>query len=204
MSSHLRLALAILVAGTTAYGGGVAAASPRTPTKLVSPALAFRLTGQSDLSSFSNLKDFRYAVVFKLNRDPMTRESGDNDDDAADGAPAPIPGATTRGNYVLRGYDFRVGRLYGRKQTKRSNRNCFVGFVSNDVPEYLRDFRRVRLGRRVRFTSHPTRYRSDGSVGFDRLQTVYPKLRQTNVRLESKSALRLFRHIGCAPRRASR
>lgn len=198
---RLSLAVSVLVLWSL-FTTAVAEAASRTPTRLVSPALAFRLTGYENLSSFSNLQDFRYAVVFKLNRDPLTVERADDDKDAPEGTQAPIPGATTRGNYYLRGYDFRVGRFYGSKQTTKRNRNCFVGFVSNDVPEYLREFGRVRLGRRVRFTSHPTRYESDGSVGFDRLQTVRPKLRQADVRLNDRPTRRLLRRIGCAPKRS--
>lgn len=193
--------LIVLLALTAVAAGAINGTQPSAasaPTRLVHKPLAFRLTGYQDAPSTSSLVDYRYAVVFKLNRDPRTVQPANRDDqNAPEGTPVPTSGGTTRGHYYLRGYELQVSTLYAKKTARAGTRNCFVGYLDNGNASFLRRYARVPLGARTRVTLHPTKYNADGSVGYDKLFSTLATLRQADVGLGSKATKKILRGIGC-------
>ncbi|WP_445152730.1 hypothetical protein [Baekduia sp. Peel2402] len=100
-----------------------APASQKTPstTKLLRGPIAFRLTGWQHADPTTSLGDYRYAIAFKLNRDPQGR--------LPDTAEEQNRGVS-RGIFALDGWDTEVGHLYPPKHSPAGKANCFLGYVA--------------------------------------------------------------------------
>ena len=182
-------AAAVVVAALPSSTGPPAMAGAKA-TRLVDGPLAFRLTGFEDAPSNTSLGDYRYAIVFKLNRDPKARLP--NPEVPSD------PGRVTRGDYFLRGYDATVSHLHRPKDAPDGARQCFVGYIDNSNPDVLREkLDPIRLGGRVRVTLRPLTPQPDGTMGYADPIRRRARLQSADVALEDKPARRLLRSIGC-------
>jgi hypothetical protein len=163
------------------------AAGPST-TKLLHGPIAFRLTGWQHADPTTSLGDYRYAIVFKLNRDPQGRLP-DTDEEVGHGV--------TRGRFQLDGYEADVSHLHAPKTAPKGTVNCFVGYVDDENPTWLRKEGRKRLGRPVRVTLEPLTRRADGTNAYGPRMVRTPHLQQAAVALDSPDAKRRLAKIGC-------
>jgi hypothetical protein len=177
--------VAALLLGPAADG-----AAPAT-TRLVHGPLAFRLTDWREQPATGSYGDYRYAIVFKLNRNPQGRlpPHGTNGE-----------GGTSLGNYPLDGYDTLVSHLRPVSQAPAGKVNCFVGYVDDAAevdPAWLRKEDKVPLGARVRVALHPFTKTPDGKVAFGKLLVRHVPLQPADVRFRTADARRRLRAIGC-------
>jgi hypothetical protein len=174
--------VAALLLGPAADG-----AEPAT-TRLVHGPLAFRLTDWREQPSTTSYGDYRYAIVFKLNRNPQGRlpPHGNYGE-----------GGTSLGNYALDGYDTLVSHLRPVSQAPAGKVNCFVGYVDDVNPVWLRKEDKVPLRARVRVALHPFTKTPDGKVAFGKLLVRHVPLQPADVRFRTADAHRRLRAIGC-------
>jgi hypothetical protein len=173
-----------------ALGGVVGPATAAAPgtTELLRGPVAFRLTGYQHAPSTTSLGDYRYAIVFKLNRDPQGRLP-DTDEYQNRGV--------SRGTFALDGYDAEVAHLYPVKHAPAGKAHCFVGYVDDGNASWLRQEARRRLGSKVRVTLRPLNKLADGTHAFGTRLVRRPHLQQADVALKSRDARRLLAKIGC-------
>jgi len=167
------------VVGLVAAGAGARAAD--TPTRLVHGPAVFRidLTG---VDPDTPEAEYRYVVVWKLNRDPRIRIT---DDDLKRGIDS------ERGNYSINGFGLAVETSPRRF---RKTRTCFFSYV--DAP--WRRLDRVRAGRRVEVRLRPLTPDASDRPTLGRLYVRRSVLRRSDPKLRSADARRTLRRIGCA------
>lgn len=185
------IALGVLAASVVPAGS----AAGTRQTRLIHGPLVLRLTGQAEAEREDPTTDWsiiRYAVVFKLNRDPLGRYK-------------PVPDASavmTRGRFSVEGYglDETLDRFYDPEKPRRA-RYCFIGYVEDDSDDPESTFTevldRVPLGRRVKTRLQPLTPR-EGDQVLGRVYTIRATVRTADVRLASAAARRTLRRIGCA------
>lgn len=161
---------------------GTAANASTAPTRLVHGPVVFRID-RAGVDPDAPESEYRYVVVWKLNRDP--RMGRITDADLRRG----IDGE--RGNYSING--FGLANEIGAPERFRTTKTCFFSYV--DVP--WRRLDRVRVGRRVEVRLRPLTPDPSGKPTLGRLYVVRSTLRRSNPKLQTHAARAALRRIGC-------
>lgn len=158
-------------------------------TRLVHGPLVFRLTGQELANKKDPTVDYDslYAVVFKLNRDPLARYR-------------PVPNAgpiNSRGRYQIANVDFDelVSPLYDRPRPP-GTAYCFAAFIDGPSTGLPR-LDRVAAGRSVKVRLRPLTTGEDGNPKLGKTYTSRSRMRTADVRFNDRSVRRQLRAIRC-------
>jgi hypothetical protein len=184
----LRQMSVLLACGAALGAAGPAVAAAPGTTQIVRGPVAYRLSGYQDAPSTTSLGDYRYAIVFKLNRDPQAR--------LPDTAEEQNRGVT-RGRFALDGYDVDIAHLYPAKHAPVGKANCYLGYVDDENPSWLHKEGRKRLGTTVSVTLQPLDKHADGKSDYGPRRVRHPHLQQADVSLKSAAAKRSLAKIGC-------
>lgn len=171
--------------------GGASSAGAGEATRLVHGPLVLRLTGQAAARREDPTVDWRtvrYAVVFKLNRDPLARYKPS----------AEVAAIRTRGHVSFETFplDDTLTPYNGSKGPPRT-KFCFIAMVVEEPTEaYVRNLDRIALGASVK-----TKLRfltpKHGEQVLGKIYTIRATLRSADVQLNDARSKRLFRRIGC-------
>jgi len=175
--SHL-IAAAVTLTGVWAPETTAASASA---THLVRGPAVVRIDRRG-VDSDSPESEYRYVVVFKLNRDTRRRITDDDPNRGIDGE---------RGNYSING--FGLANETGAPGKFRDQTNCFFSYV--DAP--WRRLDRVRLGRRVEVRLQPLTPDSSGRPTLGKRYVVRRTLRLSDPKFRSHAARSALERIGC-------
>lgn len=162
---------------------GTASRAGEAPTRLVHGPAVFRID-RTGVDPDAPESEYRYVVVWKLNRDP--RRGRITDADLRRG----IDGE--RGNYSING--FGLADETGLPFRFRTTKTCFFTYVN--VP--WRRLDRVRVGRRVEVRLRPLTPDPSGKPTLGRLFVVQSTLRRSNPKLRTHAARAALRRIGCS------
>lgn len=171
------VASAVVVGASVATGVG---SGRERAAKLVGGPVLFRLTGYEHVPLGSRRKDWRYLMVFRLDRNPAARRPTDLD-----------PGFSRYGNYFLVGAHLSFDDIF-----ERDSYNCF-SFVAIRYDRWQEPLDRLKVGRRTKVTLRPLAPNPDGSVRLGKSYVTRPTLRRADVRLEGAEARRELKRIGC-------
>lgn len=159
------------------------------PTRLTNGPVVFRIAGGTkDPDSFE--AGLRYVIVFKLNRDPKTRLSGD---DYRRGIDNP------RGNYSILGRRINLTDECCYPAKFRNVDRCFMTYVGTDHgdPRAIPLLNRVRIGQRVDVQIQPLTPSVDGRPKLGARHNRRVTLRAADAKLRSPSAREALNRIGC-------
>lgn len=179
----------LLVVGFVGMALGSPTVAAASSARLVHGPLVLRLTGQSQAERRDPTVDWsthRYAVVFKLDRDPLGPYQPDPD----------VRTVETRGRFALEGYplDDSLARLYAKGAGPRGSTFCFVGLVKEPSSStFVRGLDRRKLGSKIKVRLQPRANRRSLS----RPLVIRATLRSAEVTLGGSAARRLLSRIGC-------
>lgn len=171
--------------------GGASSAGAVKATRLVHGPLVLRLTGQAAARREDPTVDWRtmrYAVVFKLNRDPLARYKPS----------AEVAAIRTRGHVSFETFPLDDTLTpYNGSNGPPGTKFCFIAFVDEEptVP-YVRKLDRIALGTSVK-TNLQFLTPKDGTQVLGKSYTIRATLRSADVQLNDARSKRLFRRIGC-------
>jgi hypothetical protein len=184
----LRQMSTFLACGAVLAAAGPAVAAAPGITQIVRGPVAYRLTGYQDARKTTSLGDYRYAIVFKLNRDPQAHLPDTAEEQGR---------GVTRGRFALDGYDIDLAHLYSPTHPPVGKANCYLGYVDDENPSWLRKEGRKRLGTTVSVRLQPLDKHADGKSDFGPRRIRHPHLQQADVSLKSAAAKRSLAKIGC-------
>ncbi len=152
------------------------------PTRLVGGPLVFRVTGAPQLPPSDLTPELRYALIFRLNRDPYKQRDGY--------AVVHDP----RGNFSLFGsvafsFDFPIERL--------EITDCFIGYIDAEATYFVDKLNALSLGARVPVRLRPVTPKPNGTSVLGRAYRRNPRLLSTDYALASPRARASVRRIGC-------
>lgn len=162
----------------------VAVSAAPDATRLVHGPVLLRLTGYNHLPPSDGTGRWRYAIFFKLNRDPVTH-------------PQQAGWFSTRGNYFLLGsylggFDSSFTR-YGPKGS-----GCLGQIFAKGVDDTFIDaFDRIRTGASVPVKLRPLSFQPDGTTALGKTYVVKSTLRTADVAFKGSAAKAALRRIGC-------
>lgn len=160
------------------------AASPAA-TRLVHPPLVFRIVDRAH--SPSSIKHLTYVTVWKFNRVPQP-PMGSLD-------PTGPPKTTDLGDFsigkTVLGFDTSFGPVVPRS-------TCISAeFYDNDDLLGTRNLNRVKAGRSVEVLSQPYTPLGDGTWAFGKKTRSLVRMRRTDARFNTPTAVAALRRIGC-------
>lgn len=181
---------ACLAGGTLASSIGAAATEPKR-TRLLHGPLVLRLTGYEDAPVGGGRDEWRYLVLYKLSQDVVKRPEG-----------ASERWRTTRGSYSI----LNIDRVLENSPRKFGSSGCFalIVFGPGDVlPEgdpTAEKLDKIPVDGRVKIRLRPLERAADGRIQLGRSYVSRPRLRRADVSLNTRSARRQLKRIGCKNR----
>lgn len=183
--------LAVVACVTVGGAQGATAPKSQSPTRLVHGPAIFRLTGYQDVDPGGGRDEWRYLVVYKLNQDVVARPEKVSE-----------LWRTVRGDYAILDLGFEIEN----SPQKFGRPGCFAlivfgpGDVTPDGDPTVQRLKRIPLGGRVKVKLRPLTPAPTGGAKLGKSYVSYPHLRRADVSLNSGTARRELRRIGCKNR----
>jgi hypothetical protein len=152
------------------------------PTKLVGGPLVFRVTGAPRTPSSDLTPELRYALIFRLNRDPYKKRDGYG------------VVRDPRGNFSLFG---RIAFTFDAPIERLEIPDCFIGYIDVEHTGFIAELDALSLGARVPVRLRPVTPEPNGTSVLGRAYRRNPRLLSTDYALASAGARAKLRRIGC-------
>lgn len=175
--------------GTTSASITPAARQPRhqsvdasQPTRLIAGPLIFRVNGAPRTPPSNVTPKLRYALIFRLNRDPFKKRDGYG------------VVRDPRGNFSL--FDS-IAFTFDAPIERLEIPGCFIGYVDAEHTGFVARLDALSLGARVPVRLRPVTPKPNGTSVLGRVYRRNPRLLSTDYALASPGASAKLGRIGC-------